>query len=70
MDLLERDAPLALINDTFDRVRTGQGALALVSGEAGIGKTSFVTDFVELQRSFARIYRALATRSSRRARSA
>ncbi len=55
MDLLERDAPLALINDTFDRVRTGQGALALVSGEAGIGKTSFVTDFVELQRSFARI---------------
>jgi len=55
MDLLERDAPRALINDTFKRVCAGQGALVLVSGEAGIGKTSFVTDFVESQRSTARI---------------
>ncbi len=50
MDLLERDAPRALINDTFKRVCAGEGAIVLVSGEAGIGKTAFVTDFAESQR--------------------
>ncbi len=55
MDLLERDAPRALIDDTFKRVCAGEGTIVLVSGEAGIGKTSFVTDFTESQRSFARI---------------
>ncbi len=55
MDLLERDAPRASIADTFERVCTGEGAIVLVSGEAGIGKTSFVTDFVESQRQFARV---------------
>lgn len=55
MDLLERDAPSALINDTFKRVCASEGAIVLVSGESGIGKTSFVTDFTGSQRSFARI---------------
>ncbi len=55
MDLLERETQRAIINDTFKQVRAGQGAIVLVSGEAGIGKTSFVTGFAESQRPFARI---------------
>ena len=55
MDLLEREAPFELINNTFKRVCASKGAIVLVCGEAGIGKTSFVTDFAESQRPFARI---------------
>ena len=55
MELLERDAPRALIEDTFKRVCAGEGAIALVSGEAGIGKTAFVTDFTGSQRAFTQV---------------
>ena len=55
MDLLERDAPRAIINDTFKQVCANEGAIVLVSGEAGIGKTSFVTEFAEAQRPLRRI---------------
>ena len=43
------------INDTFKQVSANEGAIVLVSGEAGIGKTAFVTDFAGSQRPFARI---------------
>jgi DNA-binding CsgD family transcriptional regulator/tetratricopeptide (TPR) repeat protein len=45
MDLLERDGEIARLTEALGSVRAGQGQLALVSGEAGIGKTTFVEHF-------------------------
>jgi DNA-binding CsgD family transcriptional regulator/tetratricopeptide (TPR) repeat protein len=43
MDLLERESQLQRMHDMIKRVLDGEGAIALVGGEAGIGKTTFVT---------------------------
>lgn len=43
MDLLEREPQWQQMNATLKGVCDGEGAIALVGGEAGIGKTSFVT---------------------------
>jgi DNA-binding CsgD family transcriptional regulator len=40
--LLERDQPLAALRDAADAAVAGRGCVALVGGEAGIGKTSLV----------------------------
>ena len=40
--LLERDGELAVFGDVLDRVRRGNGAVVLVEGPAGIGKTSLL----------------------------
>jgi DNA-binding CsgD family transcriptional regulator len=40
--LLERDQSLAALRDAADAAVTGRGCVALVGGEAGIGKTSLV----------------------------
>jgi DNA-binding CsgD family transcriptional regulator len=46
--LLERERELALLADTFARVEAGSGgALALVYGEAGVGKTALLHRFCE-----------------------
>ena len=45
MELLEREAQQKALQNAFDRARQGQGSTILVSGEAGVGKTSFVMDF-------------------------
>ena len=45
MNLLERDRELAALQDLLDE-SAGQGRIALVSGEAGIGKTALVERFV------------------------
>ncbi len=45
MELLERDTQLAALNTALSEVRAGFGRIALVSGEAGIGKTSLVEQF-------------------------
>jgi eukaryotic-like serine/threonine-protein kinase len=37
--LVGREAPLAQLMDLVDRLRSGEGAVALVAGESGIGKT-------------------------------
>jgi DNA-binding CsgD family transcriptional regulator len=49
MELLERGPYLAELSAGLDEARAGAGSLALVSGEAGIGKTSLVEAFVRAQ---------------------
>ncbi len=45
--LVERSPQLERLTAAFDRVRSGRGAVALVTGEPGIGKTALVDRFVE-----------------------
>jgi AAA ATPase domain len=45
--LLEREQQLATLGRCFGDVRDGHGRLVLVSGEAGIGKTTLVRRFCE-----------------------
>lgn len=47
MDLLERDRPLAMIREHWQQVADGGGAVVLVTGEAGLGKTALVTRFLD-----------------------
>ena len=47
MRLLERDLQLATLHAYADDARRGDGRLVLVSGEAGIGKSSLVEAFVD-----------------------
>ena len=44
--LLERQAELAALRSAVDRAAAGRGSTMLVSGEAGIGKTSLVRKFL------------------------
>ena len=44
--LLERDDTLAVLAGAVAAAAAGRGSVALVSGEAGIGKTSLVRAFV------------------------
>jgi predicted ATPase len=44
-DLLERDAELRRLRETLRGAGQGRGSVVLVSGEAGIGKTSLVRAF-------------------------
>lgn len=45
VELLERHAELAELEEAFERATVGPGCLVLVSGEAGAGKTSLVRQF-------------------------
>src|SRR5512142_1510597 len=55
MDLLERESQWQRIHDAIRNVREGEGAIVLVGGEAGIGKTSFVTAVAESVRPQTRV---------------
>ena len=55
MDLLERAEFFKQLQDTLAEVARGQGRLVLVSGEAGIGKTSLVEQFLEKQENKYRV---------------
>src|SRR5437868_4797406 len=54
-DLLERDEPLAALDTLFAEVRSSAGRIALISGEAGIGKTSLVESFLQRHTTEARV---------------
>jgi len=51
MELLERDQYLAGLDTALREASTGTGRIALVSGEAGIGKTTLVERFTQNQGS-------------------
>lgn len=55
MDLLEREPFFQQLQDTLAEVTRGHGRVALVSGEAGIGKTSLVEQFAETGRGGCRV---------------
>jgi DNA-binding CsgD family transcriptional regulator len=55
MELIEREQQLRTLADAWNQVRAGKGCIALVSGEAGIGKTSLIERFVAGQRKSARV---------------
>ncbi|MCV7223986.1 helix-turn-helix transcriptional regulator [Mycolicibacterium elephantis] len=46
MRLIERDRELAELAATADQARAGAGGVAIVCGESGAGKTSFVDEFI------------------------
>src|SRR4030095_1256489 len=50
MELLERDQFFGQLEAILNEVTAGHGQCVLVSGEAGIGKTSFVERFAEAHR--------------------
>jgi hypothetical protein len=52
-----RRAELARLRDTLDRAKRGRATLALVTGEAGIGKSRLVEEFVQSVASEARLLR-------------
>ncbi len=53
--LLEREAPLALLDGALARARDGHGHTFLVGGEAGIGKTSLLEHFAAERAGGARV---------------
>lgn len=53
--LLERDASLTALSDALCETAMGIGRIALVHGEAGIGKTALVESFLSGRRAEARI---------------
>src|SRR5215213_473815 len=55
MRLLERDAQLDGLHAALERARRGAGGIVLVSGEAGIGKTSLLAEFAERVAGRARV---------------
>ncbi len=55
MELLERERDLARLAAALATATAGRGAIALISGEAGIGKTSFVEHFAAVHARAARV---------------
>ena len=57
MRLLERDAHLDGLRAALERARRGRGSIVLVSGEAGIGKSSLLAEFADRAARHARLFR-------------
>jgi len=56
MKLLEREAPLSQLNNCLQNVLDNSGYIVTISGEAGIGKTSLVEEFVGHLKNKIRIF--------------
>src|SRR3954470_1669669 len=56
IDLLERDAELSELSTLLECARAGDGRIALVHGEAGIGKTALLTQFTRRHAREARLF--------------
>ena len=57
MELIERDGFLAMLQTHFRNIEEGEGRCVLISGEAGIGKTSLINAFcAELKKEY-KIYK-------------
>ena len=54
-ELIGRDAELSQLADVFADVATGRPRIAVIGGEAGIGKTRLLTDFLENSTPGARV---------------
>jgi DNA-binding CsgD family transcriptional regulator/tetratricopeptide (TPR) repeat protein len=57
MELLERTQQLDTLSAAFHELRNGAGQVVLLSGEAGIGKTTLVEHFVRTRCTSARVLR-------------
>ncbi|HWA47845.1 MAG TPA: AAA family ATPase [Dongiaceae bacterium] len=55
MGLLERESYLEDLSDCLAAAAAGQGGVALILGEAGIGKTSLLRQFVQEQKTAKRV---------------
>jgi DNA-binding CsgD family transcriptional regulator len=55
-ELLEREAPLRALEDALSAARCGRGAVVLVSGEPGIGKSALVSRFMAEQTASTRVW--------------
>ncbi len=56
IELLEREAQLSDLSRLLEEVRRGEGRVALVYGEAGIGKTSLVAEFTRVHARDLRLF--------------
>ena len=56
MELLEREEFLTDLEALLGEVTAGSGRFVLVSGEAGIGKTSLIERFTEAHQKKARVF--------------
>ena len=55
MDILERTSQISLLEAALGEARAGNGCLALVFGEAGIGKTALLQQFTMRHRHTTRV---------------
>jgi tRNA A37 threonylcarbamoyladenosine biosynthesis protein TsaE len=60
MNLLERDGQLRQLEAALERASLGRGTTVLVSGEAGVGKTSLLQAFAAHAGETARVLVPLA----------
>lgn len=54
-ELLERDDTIAAISDCVTRASAGDGSVVLISGEAGLGKTTVLIELAKRHAKFVRI---------------
>jgi predicted ATPase len=57
MELLEREPALDALGGWCAEARAGQGRPVLVSGEAGVGKTTLINEFAVRRQQPARVLR-------------